>query len=262
MKKKVIISDLDGTLLKHKDGLDVPRSILEEDKDGIRRMLDTNIFVISTGRNFISVDALCKSEGIDMSNGYFITSNGAQIYDGVGNVHYERMLEPAILQKTIHLFQGLPNKEHLCFHLFDGSKVIECEGLQFTQYEEQIRASKALNLCVFSNRGEVQDVTQFLALARQALIDASIAQNNWYVDVLSKDISKASAITYLLKQILKKEEIGATMAIGDSWNDISMFSVVDESFTFRSSPSEVQEKAKHIVSHFYEAIAYMEEKYS
>lgn len=77
-----------------------------------------------------------------------------------------------------------------------------------------------------------------------------------------KDISKASAIKYLLEYIVKGEEIAATMAIGDSWNDISMFSVVDESFTFHSSPFKVQNKAKHIVSHFYEAITYMEEKYS
>lgn len=37
MKKMAILSDLDGTLLKHKEGLDAPWSILNEDKDCIYR---------------------------------------------------------------------------------------------------------------------------------------------------------------------------------------------------------------------------------
>lgn len=262
MKKKLIISDLDGTLIKHNDGPKALRSVLAKDKECIQELSQKDLFVISTGRNFKSATDLFEREGIDMHSAYFITSNGAQIFDGLGNILYARQLDPAILKKSIELYQGLTHSEHLIFHVFDGKETMEFTKETLATQVEQLLRTALINVCIFSDRDNLEDVKELVQKAGDELSDAAIVQNNWYVDILSKDISKASAITYLIENILKDEELDTTMAIGDSWNDVTMFSVVEESFTFVSSPEDVKKQAKHIVSHFYEAIAYMEEKRS
>lgn len=48
-KRKIVLSDLDGTIVKHNDGLTSPRSILSKDKEWIQELDRNNdVFILSS----------------------------------------------------------------------------------------------------------------------------------------------------------------------------------------------------------------------
>ena len=62
-------------------------------------------------------------------------------------------------------------------------------------------------------------------------------QNVDAIDVVKKGCSKGQGILRLKELIT-----GETAGIGDSYNDLEMFKVVDYSFTFDSSPQDILSK--------------------
>jgi len=58
--------------------------------------------------------------------------------------------------------------------------------------------------------------------------------------------SKGKSLAYLAK--LLNKDLGISMAIGDSGNDVSMFETVTESFAMANANDAVKTKAKHITA--------------
>ena len=77
--------------------------------------------------------------------------------------------------------------------------------------------------------------------------------NQFYVDVVPVGCSKGTGVKTLLSLIDQK--IDKTYAIGDSFNDTSMFENVDVSATFNYADEEVKKKADKIVSYVYEFLS-------
>ena len=73
---------------------------------------------------------------------------------------------------------------------------------------------------------------------------------------MPKTASKANAILKL-KEILKCDEI---VCFGDAINDLEMFKVVDYSFTFKTSPQDIQQQTTFVVSSVKEAVAIVKEE--
>lgn len=48
--------------------------------------------------------------------------------------------------------------------------------------------------------------------------------------------------------------------LGDSYNDLEMFKVVDYSFTFKTSPQDIQQQTTFVVSSVKEAVGIVKEK--
>ena len=79
-------------------------------------------------------------------------------------------------------------------------------------------------------------------------------QNVNAIDIVKKGCSKGQGI-------LKLEELinDETAGIGDSYNDLEMFKVVDHSFTFKASPKDIQQQTSFVVSSVKEAIEILKE---
>ena len=58
-----------------------------------------------------------------------------------------------------------------------------------------------------------------------------------------------------LEELINDETAG----IGDSYNDLEMFKVVDHSFTFKTSPKDIQQQTSFVVSSVKEAIEILKE---
>ena len=79
-------------------------------------------------------------------------------------------------------------------------------------------------------------------------------QNVNAIDIVKKGCSKGQGI-------LKLEELinDETAGIGDSYNDLEMFKVVDYSFTFKTSPKDIQQQTTFVVSSVKEAVEILKE---
>ncbi len=77
-------------------------------------------------------------------------------------------------------------------------------------------------------------------------------RNQFFVDIVPKGCSKGNA----LKRILEVEDMSKDdlYVVGDSFNDVSMFNITHNSYTFNDSEEKVKEYANHEVDYVYEVI--------
>ena len=68
-------------------------------------------------------------------------------------------------------------------------------------------------------------------------------QNVNAIDVVKRGCSKGNGILEITKLISDE-----TAGIGDSYNDLEMFKVVNQSFTFKTSPKDIQQQTRYTVS--------------
>ena len=77
-------------------------------------------------------------------------------------------------------------------------------------------------------------------------------QNIDNIDMVAKGCSKGNGIKIIQEYFnLDKSDINV---IGDSWNDIPMFDVCDNAFTFNRSPIDVKQHTKYQVNNIAQCI--------
>ena len=229
MKYKAIISDLDGTLLggDHK--------VSEYTKSVIKKITDQGIkFFIATGRHHSDVMGIKKSFNLKST---MITNNGARVHDEndnliishdlpieVSNEILEAKINPEIhvniysedswfLEEELEWTKEFQKDSEF---LYTVKPLIELKDTKITKFfyvHEDPEVIHNLELEFIKKFGDKATIIQSLPIC---------------LEVLAKDVSKATALVELLKKEgLKLEE---TIAFGDGLNDFEMLSVVDKGF--------------------------------
>lgn len=80
--------------------------------------------------------------------------------------------------------------------------------------------------------------------------DIEIFQNNECLDIVNRNCNKGNAIRTLTSVISTHKTYG----IGDNFNDLPLLEAVDISFTFHTSPKEIQDVCTYVVDSIAEAI--------
>ena len=97
MSIKLIVSDMDGTLLNEKV------EITDRVSEAILRAQDAGIeFAVATGRTVSSGYSLIKERGIACP---FIELNGARYFDENEQLHYTKDMNKEDVQKLIHILE-------------------------------------------------------------------------------------------------------------------------------------------------------------
>lgn len=247
---KYFASDIDGTLVKH-NGSDTKRSILVEDQIALQEWIKSHYLIISTGRNQLSCfKGLDYYGNIKLPNTFYMTSNGAEIYDENRKCLYRQTLESSVLRDVASVLKGLKTQYDIEISIFTGDEMImieDCESL--VQYTSIVN----IGLTVLSQ--SIEETSICCQMVKDAIAEkAEVHENNWYVDIVPKGISKASTLQYLISNVMHDED-AYLIAIGDGANDICMFEVANRSYTFNFASKTVQKAASQCVNHVYEAIA-------
>lgn len=248
-KQKILACDIDGTIIKHYHGKDKPRSVLAEDKLAIENYVNSdNIFIFSTGRDILGTLKFLKNEQFNLKNYYLITSNGAQIYDKNNVCIYKKTLTNKIVNQIINVYNKVDNK-YLDISLFDGTRTY---SLNHENNDKNIDLSNIINIEISSNRKCENDV-QNIYLQIKNNTEYNVTLNTWYVDIIPLNSSKGMAINYICN--LQDKDDLIIGSIGDSWNDLSMFECSKYSYTFTTSPQEIQSIVTCTYDYLYECIS-------
>lgn len=254
MKKYVLACDLDGTLIKCNEIASNKRTVLAKDKEEVHNFINLgHLFVVSTGRDKLSAFKFLEQEKIIINNGYFITSNGAEVYNSNKERLFIKSLEIEIVKKTVDLFLEFNKEHYLECNVFDGSVNQVLLNSEDVINFNNSNGDNIVSVCISSRRKDIEDVKQFYLRAKDIVKEASISMNNWFVDILPLNISKASALEFIIGEYVSEKNF-QLVAIGDSWNDIPMFEIADRSYTFNNSPNDVKEAATYLVDHVYECL--------
>ena len=254
MPIKMIVTDMDGTLLDEKGEFDRDRlkNILDElDKREMR-------FVVATGNEIHRIRLLF---GDLLERVTLIAANGARIFDK-NEVLLGTCWSQDLVEQVLSYFEGRERDVHLVVTAENGAFVKT--GTIFPMIEKVMTAEMAQEFYRKINFVEAlrpDDFPQVLKMSmmvnEQVAVQATRQLNQDFegtlnavtsgygaIDILQKGIHKA----WGLKQLMQKWKIQEQdiMAFGDSENDIEMLQLAGISYAMENADPRVKTVADHL----------------
>jgi Cof subfamily protein (haloacid dehalogenase superfamily) len=262
---KLIAIDMDGTLLNSRN------EISQENIEAVKMAQSKGIeVVIATGRAHFDAAQIVKEAGL---SNWIIGANGATIHDKEGNqlqsISVSKEDTEGILayftDKGFYyevfsdhtLYSPQNGRELLNIELdriktanpdTDFNEMKEAAERQFSQepfefvssYKEILeRTDQYYNLLAFSFDDDKLKEAWDQYIDRDNLTLTASASHVF--DIMHRDVSKGNAVKKLAEKFgVEKQGI---MAIGDNFNDLSMFKVAGISVAMENAPDEVKKKA-------------------
>ena len=248
---KLVVSDIDGTLLK--EGTD---QINPEMFGAIRQMRARGIlFAASSGRQYASMRHVFEPVANDM---IFIAENGSNVMCRGKNMSCDYMDQSVAEELLQYLHeQGdykiiLSTPETMYLDTPDeGFYQMLTEGY----HNKAERVENLLPYCSHTNKMAVyhlEKIEEFEAQLKEKFgdrLNVMIAGTYW-VDFMNRSVDKGKAVETIQKIMkISKEE---TMAFGDNCNDIAMLLQSGESYAVANAHPQLKEIAKHIAPSYAE----------
>jgi hypothetical protein len=232
---KVIVSDLDGTLL-------TPAHIVsEQTKITIHKLLKQGKkFIIATGRHNVDVEAIRKTIDAEI---YLITSNGARVHNNKGELIYSKNVPtdiakiiaemdlPDTIQANIYRddewFVNKPNPEILNFS----------QDSTFSYQVVDLSRLEKAGIAKFFFCGPHEDLVKLAAQINEqysAQLNVSFSLPEC-LEVMDIKVNKAEALSEVLK--IKGFTMADTIAFGDGMNDLEMLQAVDKGLVMGNASS-------------------------
>lgn len=256
---KLLASDLDGTLFKN-------RMISDKDLDGLRRLHEAgHKVIVSTGRTEQGVNEIFNNYGFDYD--YLVLCNGGLVLDKKNKIIHKKSIPNKIAIDIINRFFSYRS---LMVYYDNGkeTKIIENQMLDKSKIDKdfldgfanKISFDEALNEKNDCQMMSVFNVEQSVELAeeiRKTIIEmygehVEAFRNQCFIDIVPKDCSKGNAISMILQD--ENVDSDCLYCVGDSFNDISMFDVTKNSYTFNAAEDKVKLYANNIIDNVYEIV--------
>lgn len=254
MTIKMIVTDMDGTLLDEKGEFDRDRlkNILDElDKREIR-------FVVATGNEIHRMRLLF---GDLLERVTLIAANGARIFDK-NEILLGTCWSQDLVAQVLSYFEGRERDVHLVVTAENGAfvkmgtifpmieKVMTAEMAQEfyrkINFVEALRPDdfpQVLKMSMMVNEQVAVQATRQLNQDFEGTLNA-VTSGYGAIDILQKGIHKA----WGLKQLMQKWKIQEQdiMAFGDSENDIEMLQLAGISYAMENADPRVKTVANHL----------------
>lgn len=243
--KKVLFTDLDGTLLKN------DKSISGKNKAAIREMQKAgHQLVISTGRTPESALDAIKELNLTGSGCYLSACNGAVLYDCSRQCISKEYTLP--LEQVRYLFsEGARYGIHVHSYA-DGYVISEREDPETLQYERA--TGRPYRICedVFSVIKKEPNKVLLISLDdRERLLEFQRDHLDWekdrcssffscreYLEYCPKDINKGSSLMEICR--ILNVDPGSVFAAGDSENDCFMLRAAGMGIAVKNAAPEVK----------------------
>lgn len=259
IKMKLYISDLDGTLLNSN------KEISEYTRDTINALTVKGIrFSVATARTAASAVKILSGININVP---VVLMNGAVIYDIPKGKYIKTEVIPEQTANTIIEIMKSQDTTGFMYAISDNQLTTYYESLttkalqdfydervnQYHKFFEQtdcfLNKTTGNNIVYFSLIGEQQPLTK-IAACLKALSDIDMAfyrdiyaENQWYLEIYSKNASKYNAVKYIREHYGFDRIIG----FGDNFNDIPLFAACDEGYAVSNGVEELRNIATGVI---------------
>ncbi|MEH6635394.1 MAG: HAD family hydrolase [Halioglobus sp.] len=255
----LIVFDLDGTLLNRKS------EVSEHTRATLRQLSQRGIaYTVATGRTLHAARDLIDGHGFNLPHIY---KNGVVIWQpGSDEYSHSNLLGNAEIQQVVSAFmeQGITpfiftveaGNRHAVYHPplqteteRRLSKVLSRDrGMELLPVAQLPPDADITNISALGLRAAVAAVEQ-LVLSEAHLVayagNAVEGEDLYWIDIHHSAASKGGAIAQL------KVDLGVSRVIcfGDSDNDLSMFSLADESYAPSNAKAAVKAAATAVIGH-------------
>ncbi len=268
-KFKWIVTDLDGTLIHHKDNKNV---IYSDVIDELHKAVENKYFSIATGRHFKDVLSIANKFGINLpKDSFIVAANGCQIYSmNSQKLILNKTLTDDIIQIEIpkiisYLDEILPNstlifaygKRENIYFVKNNSSQFETMSQSVLEHEDN---DGVFDYTIVENASDLKNITKFCIDFLNIIEDPLLLIENLkkicdkvdfantgekFIEIIIKGINKGTALEYINEKHYNvlPEEI---LVFGDSGNDVEMMDYAGTSITRHDSRPEIQERATMI----------------
>lgn len=242
---KLIVADLDGTLLKSDKSLD----------DNIKDVISGQDykFTIASGRSMVLVKKFISELNIDLP---YITNNGAEIYQSNACVKQYSIPDEEVrfILKQVQEFdlECHANAENCIYTMGKIDLILpfrkRFEGVLPIVDNASIHevCANTINkiMCIDKDLNKVQEFANKINLYCEH-VHCERAEGNAFV-MVNRQASKGLALKNLLKLLhISSEEV---VVFGDNYNDVSMFEAVKYSVCMENADKDIKDKATFICS--------------
>lgn len=249
--KKIIFSDLDGTLLTD------DKQITSGNRAAIGELTAAgHSFVIATGRPFESAYKISAELGLDGEGCYIVSYNGSHVYDCYKR---EVLLDRRLSMQTVRELFHFAWAEGLYIQTYQDGKILAKERtkeLDFyeknTNLEGLARADVLDYLTREPNKAIVIDLNDRTRLERFQKKHEAWAKgkcrllfsNAKYLEVIAEGVSKQTGIDFLTDYLgADKADI---IAVGDEANDIEMIRAAGIGVAVQNASDAAKEAADYV----------------
>ncbi len=241
MQYKLIISDLDGTLLNSE------HQISEYSRNAIKKTTEKGTkFCIATGRHHLDAINYCNNLNEDI---YLITSNGARIHNPDGELLYKQnmdmevimeIMNSQIIDKSVHisfyhedgwiLFKENPELESMVIHNGFYPDIIDIDDLKDYEILKIMFNSK--------NSNALKKIEKFIANKFSNRVEYCFSGSNFF-EINAFMVSKGNAMEILLDN--ESIKLSETIAFGDGLNDLDMLEKAGKSLIMAGAHRRLKE---------------------
>ncbi len=246
--KKIVYIDCDGTLKNDKG------EISQRTKKAINQFTQAgNYIVLCTGQPRYFAEKISKE--IECES-FFISSNGAEIYnnmDGniikivsIDNIDFMKIYEYAE-KNDIRIVAVSAGKEFVTKEIRNQNQYMIPNKLQ--DLETFLNNNKIKQIMLISNNNEKinKAKTELInEIDSITILNQSTNEKEPWVAFGNSKVSKGEAIKELTKYL--GETINNTIAIGNGYNDISMFEVAGRSVAMENAEDDIKNKVDIITA--------------
>ena len=247
MQDKILITDLDGTLVKNSI------QVSEEDKQAIQTLEKEMSIGIATGRSLKEISYIEEQTGVKAV--VRIGFNGA-VVEVDGDIIFSEAIEPDVLNKVLHfikdhhiIFDALDGEERIgTYQAEDASKLWNMNLIEPDNLFEYLQNKTIYKINVRPELGTSDKLLEQLKVSFPELAICKSGETR--IEITPPGITKGQAI-----QLLKKRYEGLIYSAGDSENDISMFNVSDKSFCLSDASDSVKSHGDTVIDAFHEIVS-------
>ncbi|MFS0823808.1 HAD family hydrolase [Bacillus sp. 1P02SD] len=251
---KLIVSDLDGTLLQENN------TVKSEDAEALKQALQEGLQIsIATGRMDTEIKEVLKSIGqkfhrISQNGAFASTIDENSIFSRTFTTEiaeniYKRVLDPKFVTIVCSFDTNFTHESNE--YVDDIQKRMFHPIIIDPEIGSKFSDVKPSKITLIGLENEIFDMYEKLSNEFKDMIDLFISEKH-VLDIMPKEISKGNAIKKLLNEIsLKPEEMAC---IGDSFNDIPMFRITPYSFVMSTAHDDVKKEANYEVESVAEAV--------
>ncbi|AYE34016.1 HAD-IIB family hydrolase [Clostridium septicum] len=247
--KKLLATDLDGTLINN-------NRISDNNKQAINNLKNNNhILVVSTGRPYNGITFLKEEDNVVAD--YYVLLNGALIIDKEGKTVKHEVIKYNDIVSILKNFQ----KENMAISVETGYTtyvLTKWDNLPYADKTnlnsiEELKDKEISLISMYCKDIDKVVIEEMKNEINKKYGDKIIAyRNDVYIDIVPVGCSKGHGVEYVAKvENLDKKSI---YTIGDSWNDLTMFNITDNSFTFNNVEEELKKYVNNLVDSVAECI--------
>ncbi len=261
MDYKLVALDLDGTILS--DELE----ITARDRQAVKKLLANDIkLILASGRPMQSMLRYAKELDVELP---LVSSNGALVYDiKAAKINFSTLI-PAKVTKEIITYakqRAFPlsiytKEEIITLDEKMAQGHLEHEGVEAKVADSITELEKDVVKILFYLNDKVlrTQVKSYLTQKYSDLVYITQSEEGFF-EIMNQKSSKGKAINYMMKELDIPAE--KTVAIGNNYNDLTMFEVAGLAIATANAPKEVKKSVDYITKDPSDSgVAYAVEKF-